>query len=289
MSLKKAVILSNHFRSFKYISDYLVEFFGPNTDYYICAWDDEGGYINGTKYPSLIDNRYRYSKEYYSKTDKTYLETAIKNFDPVNYKIINNKLLYKLLDDVDFPINKFESKHFIDYTIGGFLPPYICSKMISESKIKYDIIIKARLDIIPIAPPKFNFEKHLNDLSSSSKDRILYTSRFLDEKNTSTLVKGVPYIQDEFFYGKAESILSFYKDIFLKIKKLYGISFLEKKLNRPKINGLLFSFTESSVNHSPLKWEVIRKDYVDSNSNLKDLASFKKIDKIWQSGKITNL
>ena len=78
-------------------------------------------------------------------------------------------MLYKLLEDVNFPIDKLESKHFVDYTLGGFVPPYICSQMISESKIKYDIILKARLDIIPIAPPEFNFENHLSASSLSCK------------------------------------------------------------------------------------------------------------------------
>lgn len=272
--MKKAVILANHYRSFEYIAGYLKDFFGKDTDFYICTWDHEYRYLNQVTQQNLGFQEKRDLQESplsYKPINLEKIQNFIREFNPKDFKILRDEEFdtwAEKMPNVPKP-DKYHSR----YTLASFLPPKICADMIKNSGIKYDLIFKSRMDIIPIMSEGYDFdsfcESFLN-LKNYKPRTILSTSLKINS--------GYPWINDRFLSGHATAILDLYDNLEYKINTLYSLKFLHKEtLSHGRLYGMLLTFTKINVRPTKVIYdEIIRKDFVDMNLKLGDIKDHQK-------------
>ena len=273
--MKKAVILSNHYRSFEYIASYLKDFFGKDTDFYICTWDHEYNYEN-----QAIKEKYAFEKKQdvqlsplmYKPIDIKKIQNFIREFNPKDYKILTDEEFDTWAEKM--PNVPKTSKYHSRQILGSFLPPKICADMIRNSGIEYDLIFKSRMDIIPIMSEGYNFDSFcatLLNLQNHKPRTILSTSLKINS--------GLPWINDRFLSGHADAILDLYDNLEYKINTLFSLKFLHKEtpLLFHRLYGMLLTFTKINVRATKVIYdEIIRKDFVDMNLKLGNIEDHEK-------------
>lgn len=268
--MKKAVILSNHYRSFEYIADYLKNFFGKDTDFYICTWDHQFNYENQTvknSYGFKVKSDAQLSPYMYKPLNLKKIESFIQEFNPKDYKILTDKEFDTWAEKM--PNVPKQDKYYSRYILGGMLPPKICADMIRNSGISYDLIFKSRMDIIPLMRSgSFNtFCQSLMD----SRPRTILT-------NLLKFKDGLPYMNDRFWCGKGDTVLDFFNDIENKIDTIFSLKFFQgRSIINHMLYGTLMLFTQANLKFNDQIYdEIIRKDFVDMKFELGNVADHKK-------------
>lgn len=271
--MKKAVLLCNHFRSFEYISDYIKNFYGENTDYYITTWDKDYNYFNSVHWDYFKGHKVDMQRDLYSYTslDIRKVEKVIKNFGVKDYKIYTDSDFSEWVSNIT-ALNPADLEFTeLQRILGLIFQIKSCYNLIQG---EYDIIIRQRLDNIPIITSDESLETILNNAFFSSKNTF-YT-------HLMTLRRGLPAVEDRFFYGKHQV----FKDIFFNIEdKLNKIWSNDLFRNRPifhhKLIGALLLYTELYTKPSNLRDLIIRKDVVDQKVSLTNVDSIRNINTIY--------
>jgi hypothetical protein len=259
--MKKAVILANHFRSFEYITGYLKEFFGDNTDYYICTWDHEYNYSSRNNSRRLgFEHKLKadLTLDLYEPIDTGKVENTIKNFNPKNYKILSDSIFEEWVKSI---YTTQSDPQIIKSLLASFYPPKVCIDMIKESGIKYDIVFKSRMDIIPILTQGMTLEEICKEVHHARSHKLY--------NNLIKIKHGLPWMNDRFFYGHPDVLFGLYNDMEYRISKINSIDFLPISFIPDHfLYGMLLMFTGTTVHQGKIHDEIIRKGFVDLNYEL---------------------
>lgn len=277
--MKIAVLLSNHFRSFSYIREEMLNFFGTDTDFYVHTWDHnygyrsikektEDGYVPYTgefqSHPWLYK---RASKDNYTYIDISRVKEEYSRIPNVNYCIESLDTLKQWLKGIDNQENfSFQE---LNMRYGQYYSIKRAYDLLKTSGKKYDFVFRLRHDVLPYANSNFNLQEYLNSLRTDKG--YLYTDMEVSFR------QGAIYINDRFWFGIQDIYERLFGDLQNKLNKL--ISFYRNNHDDPdylakyfvfhKVLGGLISITKVFSHGTPIDSIVVRKDIVDKNISLK--------------------
>ena len=275
--MRKAVMLCNHYRSFEYIAQHIKDFFGDNTDYYVCTWDHDFRHLSNMDqlnlgYKSTLTEKPAFTSlpELYTPLDVPKISKFIEDFGVKEYKILKDEYFdewAKLMPNVipgDTKENKYSRRAFI----GQFLPIKVCADMIRDSGEKYDVVFRLRMDCVPFNTTDKTLEEICNEVVTLKRNTRIFMENF-------KISKGMPHIPDRFFYGQQHLMLQIFQDLEYKINTLYGNElYRNKALFAHKLLGGLLIFTDTYIRKTPLFDKIVRKDFVDNKLDPSSLHDY---------------
>lgn len=299
--MKKAVLLSNHFRSFDYIKYYLKSFFGEDTTYFISTWDYNYGYTNSDDAKRYKSGTHNYTNYSTSPLDKNYIENSVKALGSVKLNIHTNDEFFEWASS--FNETKTLSSEDILFKYGQLFSCVNAYEQLINSEEKFDLVFRVRLDTIPY----FSKEKSTSIYNPNiSKNSIDFNNRYTlkddvnilekkaksiyssNRKNQSILMSGSPvritqgwpWIDDQFFYGKEDVFEKLYSNCIERINSLVSCKVFSNNELRPywhDVFGFLLLGQSIKITKSNIQTLVIRKDHVDNRVELSDLDTLFKI------------
>lgn len=269
-NLKKAVILSNHFRSFNYVKEYVRKFWGESTDFFISTWDYNYFYKTAEEVEDLKKHP-DYIEELKKDTlDKDELKEDLESFNPHSYYIHTDNEFMEWASGFSDYGTLSRSRLLTKYgqlfsCIKGF-------ELVKKSKVNYDCVIRTRLDCIQYLPDHSTWEKEFKKFDSSKKTRPrnnLMVEQF-------TIKEGFPWVTDAFFYGQPRTLDYLYCNVHSRINKINNSSIftdndLKEKLLFHKFFGSLILGSNIDIKFTTLRNIIIRKDHVVKNLDLNDV------------------
>lgn len=299
--MKKAVLLSNHFRSFNYIKSYVKSFFGEETTYFISTWDYNYGYSNSDDVKNYETKTHNYIKYSTSPLSRGYIEDSIKDLGRFKLNFHTNDEFFDWANN--FYESKFLSSEEILFKYGQLFSCINSYQQLIDSQEKFDVVFRLRLDCIPY----FSKEKSTSIYSSTiSKNSAAFNKNYSLEEDINILVKkeksildnkrkyqpilmsgspvritqGWPWIDDQFFYGKEDAFEKLYSNCIERINSLVSTKVFANDELRPywhDVFGLLLLGQNIKTVKSNIQTVVIRKDHVDKKVDLTDLSRVFKI------------
>lgn len=280
--MKKAVILSNHFRSFNYIYKYLQDFWGEDTDFFISTWDHDYGYFSiaelEIKSKHLNFDRYHVqeiltSDENYIPLNQEKLKADISKINPYSAAIYSVDDFFEWVSHIKrhTSFNKLQLLH----KYGQLFITQKGMELINKSGNHYDVVFRSRMDNIPYLPPSINMDEEiLHIIKRDNKPTI-----GLDKLR---ITAGFPFMQDRLFFGSQKTMTTFFENIQDKINFFIDSGILDL----PHINsyfythktfGILLMLGKLSSRQSNFRDAVVRKDSVLSKVDLYDWERIRKL------------
>lgn len=275
-NLKKAVILSNHFRSFNYIKEYVREFWGESTDFYISTWDYDYFYKTSEEIKSLEEYPGNLEELKRDKLDKSKLTNDIESFNPHSYLIHTDEDFMEWASGFnDFNAS---SKSTLLTKYGQLFSCIKGFELVKKSMINYDYIVRTRLDCIQHLQQYATWEKEFRKFDTSKKRR----SRNNLMVEEFTVKEGFPYISDGFYYGNLRTLNHLYSNVHTKVNKIHDSGIfsdndLKKKFLFHKLFGSLILGSPIDVKYSSLRNTIIRKNHEMENIDLNNLEDVVKV------------
>ena len=267
----QAVILSNHFRSFYFIKEYLQEIF-PNTDFYISTWDHDRSYFSIEELkklniaPELVELLKR------MHLDKSFVKNNIEELT-TNYSITTDGDFYSWVES----ISEIDSLEFLKYKFGQIFSSLKAYELFANSNKNYDIVYKMRMDSFIYRGSK---ELELNK-------NTLYTT----VNRNPRIMNGHIWLNDLCFYGTQESINSYFNNLKERINKLltsgiYTEHHAKNVFNLGRVYGNLLLGTGLTLKQGIYEALPIRKDCEDIN--LYDKKQVIEVEQAYTSAKTAN-
>lgn len=294
--MKIAVLLSNHFRSFGYIREEILNFFGPDTDYYAHTWDHNYGYrsieekteIGYTPYSGDFQSHpwlyKRASVNNYTSIDISLIKEEYKRIPNISYNIESLDTFKSWLDRIDNKENfSFEE---LNMRYGQFYSIKRSYDLLKESGKQYDFVFRLRHDVLPHLDNRTTLQEYLKSLRTDKG--YLYT----DEE--VAFHQGAIWINDRFWFSIQDVYERLFGDLDNKLNKLIKFyrnnhddpDYLAKYFVFHKILGGIISISKVFSHDSLINSVIIRKDIADHKIPLnnfdtifKYVEQHKKIDK----------
>lgn len=251
--MKKAVILDGTLRSLPYIKEYIKDFYGNNTDYFLNLWDFEFNFFTIEEVKNLsckYKNKFKLkgSEDLYQEVNK---KLAYECADFLNAKIFNWKTKEGCLD-------YFKNDTF--YNVGQVYSKHTIRQLISDP-FEYDSIIIQNPDRVP-----YGSVEHFN-----KKKSILSTPWF-------TFKDGMIEFEFGLFSLSSTGFLDYFNNIVGRYKRQQELDFFfGKTFFNHNLHGMLLLNTNIILKNSKLEFEIVRKDAILNKIPLFDRVKLAKI------------
>lgn len=241
--MKVAVILTNHLRTLPLTQETLKSFYPPDTDYFLCTWDEDywSGNAEETRKLMLKHNassfdQLRRSPHIYQELDQNKLLNVQEFFNFEKTCILTRDIFYS-----------WYNKHLLKYfgethssTLFDYYRRFIKQKaweLIEDQRNTYDLIIFHRCDLVPRPSDKNFMDYHLR-----SYDLFTYKFRFF---------KNLLHFDDNIFIGTPETLQNIFENSFEKIEEIVNNPLYSSKTDLLKSHRLeaalvLFSDTHTT-------------------------------------------
>lgn len=237
--MKIALLLSNHFREFSKIQNYITNFF-DNVNIFASTWDHDFENFTEVEYNelkgSMTKREFRLSGKGYHDLDTNKVKDSFKAIDVKKYSITTKEDYFYWLSSIKNATNTSKYQAFTQY--GEVFSKYSAYKLIDYKD--YDYIFSTRFDIIPDSYLK------LNEIVKNIKDDTLYTEHL-------RIVKGLPHIGNWIMYGKSNVFEEYYKNLEQRLDFLLSNPIIkEREIDRFYFNNI----TGSLLLGTNLRWKL---------------------------------
>tara|TARA_E500000318_G_C3524112_1_gene197666 strand:- start:87 stop:911 length:825 start_codon:yes stop_codon:yes gene_type:complete len=237
--MKIALLLSNHFREFAEIQDYIKNFFS-NVDIFASTWDHDFENFTKSEYNSLKGDmskrEFRLSGKGYHSLDLEKVKRSFKDINVKKYSITTKEDYFYWLLNIKNSSTTSKNQAFTQY--GEVFSKYNAFKLINFKE--YDYIFSTRFDIIPDSLNKFH------DIVKNIKDGTLYTEHL-------RIVKGLPHIGNWIMYGKSEVFQEYYCNLEERLDYLLSNPIIKE---REKERFYFNNITGSLLLGTNLRWKL---------------------------------
>lgn len=254
--MKKAVIIDGTLRSLGYIREYLENFYGKKTDYYILLWDFEYNYFTEEE---IIKLKGSLTKQDLKDSDRLYSPVSLDEIYSTVNKFSNVKFLLKRKKDYQLWADKFSDIPF--YTLGQIYSKSLVYDFV-DNLDSYNLIVYQTPDRIPVG----NLPEAPNYLAK------IFTPSY-------SIENGLPGFEYNTFYTSPKGFREFFFNIEKRYRKLLDNVFFNKPSlfrNHFLFGSLLFN-TGVALERSSLNFHFIRKEVVLKNINLNTVDSIDEI------------
>lgn len=288
--MKIAVLLTNHFRSFDYIKDYLKKFWSEyDVDFYISTWDHDFSYHDSLEICKIISNTGSLGKndremqakqDVFSPIPQEGLLESIKYLSPLDFYISSVEDFYNWSKPYEtLPIFTDSSPGFILNHLGQIFSIEKGINLIKKSNIKYDLIYRTRMDTIQFTSPTHPIEEIKRVSSRKDYNQTLYTQ-------SVRISKGFVFLGDRFLIANPNIFFKFTDNFFDQLFKvvnsnLYSIHDLKLNLFTHKMLGIMSLGLGINVSPIRIRDGIIRKDHVLNKVDLTNIEKIKEIEQLY--------